>query len=69
MHLLEDWRIRDVEAKAERAVNRLHELDSLRSNVARLERTNEGLSSACDGLRATCEALLSRIERLEQDKP
>lgn len=46
--------------KAER-----HELDAALRNVASLERTVGELGSACDGLRATCEALLSRIERLE----
>lgn len=61
----DEWRIRDVEQKAERACNRLYELDSLRSDVAHLERTNGELSACIDGLRATVEACLSRIESLE----
>lgn len=61
----DEWRIRDVEQKAERACQRLYELDSLRSDVACLERANAELGSYVDGLRATVEAYLSRIERLE----
>lgn len=35
-----EWRINDVERKAERAESRLYELDSLRSDVAGLERAD-----------------------------
>jgi len=65
-HILEEWRIRAIEQKAERATNRLYELDSLHRAVDRLECENRGLSSCVDGLRATTEACLKRIERLEQ---
>ncbi len=44
------------------------ELDSFRRNVDRQEHTNRELSSCIDGLRATCEALLQRIERLEESQ-
>ena len=65
MHILERWEFNDVKNMAEQTKARLWELDALRSDVARLERTNAELSSCLDGLRATCEALLQRIERLE----
>ena len=60
-----EWRIDDIQRKAERAESRLHEVDSLRVDVGRLERENRELSSCVDGLRATCQALLERVERLE----
>lgn len=61
-HILEEWRIRDVEQKADRAVQRLYELDSLRSDVDRLEHSNRELSSTVDGLRAELQAALHQIE-------
>lgn len=61
----DEWRIRDVEQKAERACQRLYELDSFRSKLDSLERANGALSSCIDGLRATVEACLNRIEHFE----
>jgi predicted nucleic acid-binding Zn-ribbon protein len=66
MHILEDWRIRDVEQKAERAHSRLWELDSIRSDVGSLERANREICTSVDELRTTVEACLSRIEALER---
>jgi hypothetical protein len=65
-HILEEWRIRDVEQKAERANSRLYELDSLRGDVDSLERANRELCSCIDGLRAAVEACVQRIEELER---
>ena len=50
-HILEEWRIRDVEQKASRAESRLYELDSLRSDVCSLEHTVRELRAEIDGLR------------------
>lgn len=64
-----DWRIDEIERNAKegaRAASRLHELESLRSDVGRLECANRELCSCVDGLRATAEACLSRIEELER---
>lgn len=66
MHILEEWRIRDVEQKAERANQRLYELDSLRGDVGSLERANRELCSCIDELRYALEASVQRIEALEQ---
>ena len=55
-HILEEWRIRDVEQKAERALSRLYELDSLRGDVGSLEHTVMGLRSEIDGLRHELQA-------------
>ena len=60
-----DWRIDEIERTAKRAESRLHEMDSLRVHVDRLERENRELGSCVDGLRCTCQALLERVERLE----
>jgi hypothetical protein len=72
-HILEEWRIRDVEQKAERATGRLFELDSLRSDVDRLECADREICTIIDGLRAELEAALRRVETLEreliQEKP
>jgi len=65
-HILEEWRIRDVEQKAERASSRLYELDALHSNVDSLQRENRQLSSDIDGLRSELEACFERLERLEE---
>jgi prefoldin subunit 5 len=65
-HILEEWRIQDVERKAENANRRLYELDSLRGDVDSLERANRELCSCIDGLRAAVEACVQRIEELER---
>jgi predicted RNase H-like nuclease (RuvC/YqgF family) len=65
-NVLEEWRIRDIEQKAGRATSRLHEIDSLRGDVGRLEHTNRELSSCIDGLRATVESCIERTERVER---
>ena len=66
MHILEEWRMRDVEQKAERAISRLYELDSLRSDVGSLERADREICSLIDGLRSALDSALDRIERLER---
>ena len=65
-HILEEWRIRDVEQKAERANSRLYELDSLRGDVDSLERADREICSLIDGLRDALEATLNRVETLER---
>lgn len=65
-HILEEWRIRDVENKAERAVSRLYELDSLRSDVGSLERSDREICSLIDGLRDALETTLNRVFALEE---
>lgn len=66
MHVLEEWRIRDVEQKAERASSRLYELDSLRSDVGSLERADREICSLIDGLHAALDATLDRVATLER---
>jgi archaellum component FlaC len=66
LHILEEWRIRDVEQKAEQANRRLYELDSMRSYMDSLQHSNRELSARVDGLRATLDTALNRIEQLER---
>ena len=59
-----EWRIQDIERTAKRAEDRLHELDSLRSNVDSLEHTVRELRTEIDGLR---DELKTSQERHSQD--
>lgn len=61
MSILEEWRMRDVEQKAGRAARRLHELDSLRSDVGSLEHSSRKIGAQIDGL---CHALDTAIDRI-----
>ncbi len=65
MHLLEEWRIRDVEQKAERAISRLYELDSLRGDVGGLERADREICALIDGLRHEVNTAIEKITQLE----
>lgn len=60
-----EWRVDQIERDLQRKVES-HEVSTLRSNVDSLERANRDLSSCIDGLRATCETLLQRIEEIER---
>lgn len=66
-HILEEWRVRNVEEKAERANARLYELDSLRSDVGGLERADREIIAMVDGLRSALEATLDRTAALESE--
>ena len=46
-----EWRLGDIERKADEAVRRLYEIDSIRSDVGSLERSMRELRSEIDGLR------------------
>lgn len=65
MHILEEWRFRDVEQKADRAINRLYELDSLRSTMDRLEHSNREFSAEITGLRSEVQTLQEKVVWLE----
>ncbi len=64
--MLFEWRIQDVERKAEKAYSRLYEIDTLRSELVSLEHTVRELSSTCDGLRSELQTCQDKIMRLEQ---
>jgi len=51
-----DWRINEIEQKAERATSRLYELDALRSELDRMEHTVRQLGSEVVELRAELQA-------------
>lgn len=65
MHILEEWRIRDIEQKAERASSRLYEIDSLNSNVGSLEHSVREIRAECDGLRSELQAQADRMMAIE----
>ena len=60
-----EWRVEQIERDLQRKVES-HEVSTLRSDVDSLERANREFSSCIDGLRATCETLLQRIEEIER---
>jgi len=62
----DDWKLREIEQKADNANNRLHELDSLHGDVDRLERSNRELRSHFDGLRNEFQACLERLRMMEE---
>jgi len=61
-----EWRIDAIEQKAQRACDSLWKLDSLRSDVDRVEHSVREICTCVDGLRSALEASLSRIEQLER---
>ena len=64
MHILEEWRLRDIEQKAERATSRLWELDTLKSDMANLEHTLRETRSILDELRNEIQRQEIRINEL-----
>lgn len=61
-----EWRINDIERAANEANRRLHELDTLRSNVDRMECALRESCAKADGLRSALETANQRLEQLEQ---
>ena len=59
-----EWRISDVERKADEANRRLYEIDTLRRDVDSLECSNRQLSTTCDELRSEVQGFEERIARL-----
>ena len=53
----DEWRLNEIERKAQRAMDKANEIDSLRSTVDSLERSSRELSAAVDGLRHELQAL------------
>ncbi len=66
MNTLENWRIQDIESKAEQAVARLHELAVLREELNFLRHLNRGLTLTVESLKDELARLTVRIEFLEQ---
>ena len=69
MHILEEWRLRGIEQKADRATSRLWELDTLKSNVANLEHTLRELRSILDELRSEIQRQEIRLNELPTTTP
>jgi polyhydroxyalkanoate synthesis regulator phasin len=66
MSILDDWKLRDIEKKADDALRRCDEMYSLRSDVDRLERANGELSSKIDELRSQLERVCEAARNFGQ---
>ena len=55
-----EWRLADIERKADEAARLLHELDSLRSDVGSAKRSIGELRAEIDGLRNEFQAYQDR---------
>ena len=64
MNTLFDWRLQDIERKADEALRIKYEVATLRSDVDRLERTVGELRSENDGLRTELQAVQDQINQL-----
>ena len=64
--MLFEWRRQDIERKSDEANRRLHEIDSLRGDVGRLECANRELRTEVDGLRTELQAGEERLAALER---
>lgn len=64
----DEWKINEIERKADNANNRLHELDSLRSDVGSLERENREFSSIINELRYELEAIKEGMRELREEE-
>jgi len=64
--MLFEWRLQDIERKSDEANRRLHEIDSLRGDVGRLECANREICALIDGLRSALDSTLDRVAGLER---
>lgn len=65
MSVLFDWRIQEIERNANEAHRRLCELDTLRSDVGRLECALREARTEADGLRDELRSTQDRLQQLE----
>ena len=61
-----EWRVADIERQISSLERKSYEVDSLRSDVARLERSNGELGTEIVGLRAQLGTALSAIQQMQQ---
>ena len=66
MSILDDWKLRDIEKKADDALRRCDEMHSLRSDISRLERTNGEFRTEIDGLRSQLERVCEAARQFGQ---
>lgn len=58
----DDWKLNEIERKADEARNRLIEIDALRESVARLECAVREARAEIDGIRSEMQATQDRLE-------
>jgi len=66
MSNLFEWRLQDIERKADEALRIKYEVATLRSDVDRLEHSIEELRSENDGLRIELQAVQDQINALTE---
>lgn len=65
MGVLEEWRLRDIEQKADRAVSQLYKLDTFHSSIGSLERAVREMQDLLKTLQNDIQDLQDRVYRLE----
>ena len=60
-----EWRIQDIERKADEANRRIYEIGTLRSHVDSLEHANRELCAEVTRLRFEFEDLSNRLQQIE----
>lgn len=58
----DDWKLNEIERKANEARERLIEIDAIRESVARLERAIGEIRTEADDLRSELQATQDRLE-------
>lgn len=61
-----EWRILDAERKAQQAYDQIHKVDSLSSDVGRLEHSCREIGSVVDGLRSELQSSREEVQRLTE---
>ena len=62
----DDWKIQDIEQKVNRVRDRMYELDTIRSNVDRLECESRKARSDIAELRFTIQTLQETITTMQE---
>lgn len=62
----DEWRLNDIERKAQQAMDRANEVDSLRRDVDSLEHSCRELGSSVDALRYELQALKEGLGQAAQ---
>lgn len=62
-----EWRINDIERGVNEAKRRLYEIDTLHSDVSRLEHSLREARTEIDGLRSEIQTIFERCQRIEEE--
>lgn len=62
----DDWKLNEIDNKAQRAMDKANEIDSVRSNVDSLEHLCRELSTQVDGLRHELQSLKDGLRQVTE---